>query len=267
MNDKISIDRLEALLTGRPGYDMKDDCPHTEKIAAALESGDSPSEILLRFPHLKDCELCRESVGLYSQMADSREPSGNANAYSNRFARVLPRRILWSVAAALVVGICAGIGAVIWHGTGEANIDAVLTPKGAMFDLEIAVSRNGAAFPLRHGETVRTGDQLGFFYSASRNAHLALFHVDGTGKVSVLYPTDSSRTRSVLAGTRIPLKDGAIVTPATTCEWTVAIFTGKEMSVSTLGGHLADGLTISDDCTLTIDGMKEMQVKVQRIRN
>ena len=267
MNNNISIDRLEALLAGRPGYDLKDDCPHTEEIAAALESGDSPGEILLRFPHLKNCEQCRESVGLYSQMADLRESSGNANAYSHRFTRVRSRRILWSVAAVLMVGICAGIGAVIWHETGEANRDAVLIPKGAMFDLEIAVSRDGAAFPLRPDEVVKTGDRLGFFYSASRNAHLALFHVDGTGKVSVLYPTDSDRTRSIQVGTRIPLKDGAIVTPATTCEWTVAIFTGKEMSVSTLGGHLADGLTISDDCALTIGGMKEMQVKVQRIRN
>lgn len=267
MNEIMSIDRLEALLAGRPGYDMKDDCPHTEEIAAALESGDSPTEIMLRFAHLKKCELCQESVGLYSKMADSRDSTGNANAQSKGLARVRSRRMLWSVAAVLVVGICIGIGAAIWHGTGETNGYAVLIPKGAMFDLEIAVSRNGAAFPLRAGEAVKTGDQLGFFYSASRNAHLALFHVDGTGKVSVLYPTDSDRTRSVVAGTRIPLKDGAIVTPATTCEWTVAIFTGKEMSVSILGGHLADGLNISDDCTLTIHGMKEMHVKVQRIRN
>lgn len=267
MSNEITMESVTQLLAARPGYDLKDDCLQTEEIAGALDRGESLAQILLQFPHVRDCEFCRESVDLFSEMADDLAPSDFSHFRMTPRSTVRSPRMWWSVAALLVVGFCAGLGWFLWQGKEAADDAMSLTPKGADFDMEIAVSRDGMAFPLHQGEEVETGDQLGFFYTASHSAHLALFHVDATGRVSALYPTDSDRTRAVSAGNRIPLKDGAIVTPATSCEWTVAVFLDREMSVLALGRHITERLTISEGCDLTIDGMTQMHVKVQRIRN
>ena len=288
MDNGISTSQLEQLLARRSGYNMGDDCPHMEDIAAALEGGDSPAQILKRFPHVNDCELCRESLLLFAQMNDtdtsiaditplgSRPLVAQVHLRSSGRHRPIPapqssrgrtRVVPWALAAVLLVGICGGIGAFVWKYRAENPSQTSLTPKGAFFDLEIAVSREGTAFPLHQGDMVKTGDQLGFFYTATQSAYIAVFHVDADGQISVLYPGKSDRSVPVQEGARIPLSDGAIVTPATSCEWIVAVFSNKDMSVSQLRRHLLKELHISESCTLHIGDIHEMNVRIQQIRN
>ncbi|MBN2525313.1 MAG: DUF4384 domain-containing protein [Deltaproteobacteria bacterium] len=272
---KLPVSRVEDLLRQRPFYDMADDCPHTEEIANALADGTTPAELEKRFPHVQQCDICKASIHLFNQMANeigspeqkpAPRPAKNVISLSKR-TRVSRRTVfVFSMAAVLLAGLAAGVGFVIWQSQQTQSQPDTLVPKGASYDLEIAVSRNGLGFPLREGEMVETGDRLGFFYSASEGSHMALFHVDGQRQMTVLYPVEGKRTAFVQKGERIRIRDGALVTPSTTCEWIVALFTPKETSLSRLISHLRRNVRVGENCNLKITDMDTARIKVQQIR-
>ncbi|MBN2716616.1 MAG: DUF4384 domain-containing protein [Deltaproteobacteria bacterium] len=276
MDKDFPIIFVESLLKSRPGYRLFDDCPHTQEIAIAVAEGMSLAELTDTFPHLQTCALCRESVKMCMAIDDNADESDFHAGHTIALPPPsrLGQRMRWALAALLLAGLAGGMGLLVWQSkTRESNsttsADNVMTPKGAAYDLEIAVSRNGAGFQLEQGDMVETGDHLGFFYSATQRAHLALFHLNAHGELSTLFPARTKYSAPVKDGARIPIKDGAVATPATTCEWVVAVFTEKVMSINTLRQYLSDSAIITDKtdgCDLRIGDKRGMTIKIQQIR-
>ena len=277
MDKPISIFDIEKLVATRPSYDLSEDCPFTEEIALAAAAGTPIREIAEKFPHLNECALCRESIQLFEEIEDSVDDSVNSKQTHPHTMYTVPlpppasrfARVSLAVAAVLLIGVAGSIAMHLWHTRQRQTAETTLTPKGAVFDMEIAVNRNGAGFPLEQGDMVETGDNLGFFYSATQNAYLALFHVNEQRELSTLFPANKNSNALVETGTRLPIKDGALVTPASSCEWIVAVFSEKSMSINQLKGYLKNGINISKrsgTCDIQIEELKEVTIKVQQIR-
>lgn len=261
----MTIKRVEQLLMLRDEYPMEEDCTSLEQIAASLENNMSAKEALAIVPDTEDCTLCEEAIALYLSIND-------ADLFST--TPVVPMRrkpapaivIKFFVAAA---AICVfGVVAVWWNAFSSEPDEhkSTLSAKGMTYDFQIAVSRGKTQFPLHPGKQVKTGDRLGFFYTAPAQGHLAVFFVDGTGEISALYPAHGEVTAFIKKGASVPLPDGAVVTPAHDREWIVAVFYKNERSIRTIQTDIKSSMDVGQGGALEVAPPGAMRTLIHQIR-
>jgi hypothetical protein len=74
--------------------------------------------------------------------------------------------------------------------------------------LEVFVKRGELITPIRDGDALAAGDQLGFVYTLSEPRHLLLLGVDERGAITRYYPADGASSAPLAAGARVQLPLG-----------------------------------------------------------
>lgn len=141
-----------------------------------------------------------------------------------------------------------------------------LIPKGTLDRLEVAVDRAGVQFPLGPERGLMSGDRLGFFYSAERAGHLAIFHYTTQDGPNVLVPIGTQDSLAVEAGTRHLLHQGGVVEPIHTREWLIAVFANEPFTIAESAEALRRGVAIGADGRLTVSLDLARTIQVVELR-
>lgn len=135
-----------------------------------------------------------------------------------------------------------------------------LRPMGAhVFTLEVAVDRGGKARQVTSGDTLKTGDRIGLFYTAHAPGHLQVLYVGES--VDTLLPS-----REITTGERVALPAGGELTAGTGCEYVVGLYSKAPVAPDAAKAALANAKRDDAACTLTVDGLEKVDVKVIGIR-
>lgn len=272
--DELAVEKVGELLSMRSSYQLSEDCSQLDIIALRLEKGTSWTQLIQEFPHLKECELCREMAQEYQSLSDDLSlnlDTENSTAISSgatsEVVSLFGKNKWIKVAMAAAATVLVGISYFVWQGYKTVPpVESTLIPKGGTYDFQIAISRGQEKFPLTPDETVETGDMFGFFYTAPQNGYLAVFFVDGDGKISVLYPSNRKETAFIRSGTQIPLKDGALATSSIGCEWIVALFYNRPRDLQMLRNEIKSTMKTTHNCELHVAPQGTTSVKVQKVR-
>lgn len=154
------------------------------------------------------------------------------------------------VATALALAACLLLMLLIPR---RAIDEEQLSPKGLTEELALAVERNGRRFTARENDLLLPGDRLGLFYSSREPGYLAILHRDRRGEVVALYPANGARSAGIEAGLHVAVPDGAIVEEGSGCEWFVAIFSSRPLSVAELVIDVERAKERSERCELSVD--------------
>ena len=143
--------------------------------------------------------------------------------------------------------------------------DPQLRAMGAhAYSLEVAVERGGQARRVEPGDTLRTGDRIGLFYTAHMPGHLHVLYV-GRG-IDVFLPS-----KPIAEGERVALPAGGELTEGTGCEYIVAFFSKDAIDHGMARKAVQDARRDADKCTLTLpdaaqSGLERIDVQVLGIR-
>jgi hypothetical protein len=245
--NRLPADLVDDLLrlrlrTSRP--EMPDECADLETVALVLAGGATPEEIERAGEHLRACASCAAATQALHDLDRGPAPALAPPASLTERARAwVGRPVTWAAAAAcaaLVVG-----AAVFLQQPTDAAREIEFAVKGEADHMDVAVQRKGQRFRLRPPGQLEDGDQLGFFYTAERPGYLALFDLRASGKASLLFPRDASRSGAIAAGSEIPLPDGGSFTRAPGCEWLVAVFSDRPLAIETSSAALRNAAAAS----------------------
>jgi hypothetical protein len=258
MNNKpthaISIEGVEALLRSRRLEVPSDHHEEIESLAMAI-SGLADDETRKRVDrHLAECPACREILLLFHQTTEESQRSTGDNIVSLNEKREQRKR-LWrpiSLSAAALL-----LGAVSLFLLTETKLstpteDRFVT-KGHRDGFTVAVRRGQKAFTAKHLEELKTGDNLGFFYSASTPGYLAVLNRDTSGKTAVLFPGEGVNSQAIEAGETISLPDGAVVEEGTACEWVIAVFSENPIPLELITSAAQNAKKTRTQCGLSLD--------------
>jgi hypothetical protein len=199
-------------------------------------SGDATPEEAAAFEaHLTGCDACREDLDVFRGMTGAVEPGRPVPGW----------RPAWLAAAALLLCMLVA-GLFVALRSGEPGPEFRI--KGP-FRIHMAVQRGERRFSASSGGTFRTGDVLGFFYTAPEDGYLVVLFSDQRGKITRVFPVREPGW--VRAGIQRPLPDGAVLEPGEGCEWIVGFFSQKPSDVEELGEFLRRAVQDrKPDCTL-----------------
>jgi hypothetical protein len=141
-----------------------------------------------------------------------------------------------------------------------------LTPKGMDDRVEVAAQRGPDRFRLGANERLAAGDRLGFFYSAERPGHLMLLAVDEEGTVTTLHPGQGELSAPIQAGQDVSLPDGAVADEGRGCEWIVAVFSDRPLTVRDVHQRIQSAPRGTTDCTLEPRILDARSVRVLPLR-
>jgi hypothetical protein len=245
MNEPTLTELLRLRLKVMREQAVEDLCPSFEAVALVVAGSAHPDTIRLASDHLKCCTACAEAAEILHDM-DRTTP-----LLETASKGVTPSRT-WAFAA---LGACALVlVAVLFVWPEHKGDEQAFTIKGKLDRIDVAVERQGRQFRLRAADQLQSGDRLGFFYTASRPGHLALFDVSGSGSVSVLFPHGATHSAAINSGFEVALPDGGVFTAPGGCEWLVAIFSDDSLPFeSTIEIVRAAARAASTDCALEID--------------
>lgn len=188
--------------------------------------------------HLAACEQCRRDLDDLRLLDDvappssARPPAVGATVLQFPARKIIPTVVLLgaiAAAALMWLGSPANSPLVANHHDGRAPTahaaptGPALLAKGA-WSMHVGVRRGESTFRATPGDILRSGDQLGLFYSAARGGHLMVLYVDDAGEVVRIVPARESRSLAVSAGAELPLPDSAVVGPGEGCEYIVGVF-------------------------------------------
>jgi|GEM_PF-3543285 len=120
------------------------------------------------------------------------------------------------------------------------------------WSLQVGVKRGDERFVLGSGGTLRTDDQLGFFYSAAAAGHLMIAFVDADGAIVRLFPRDADAAKTVPAGREMRLDAGATLTGAEGCEWVVGALGVEGFDLEALAQDVRAAHDPADPCALEL---------------
>jgi hypothetical protein len=257
----IGISTVEDLIRLRRSPRFDDTCD--EVVALAAHGLATPEQTAAAVRHLEVCPLCRESVlalGGFDASTKAKVPQSPEVPVDGAPQNRSTRRVVLAAAALL-----AGIAAVLllsrpW--TERPRPGEGLSLKGPADRLQIAVRRNGARFTAQPMSRLVEGDRLGMFYSADRPGYLAVFDIDGDGKVTPLYPSGRDQSAPIPPGEAVPLKDGAVVRDGRGCEWIAAVFSNQPLDMARLEESLGHAERRVETCGLTADIPEARQVRI-----
>lgn len=200
--------------------------------------------------HLDVCEECREAVAFLDSMNDEAVATGTDVKSRKRKLRKRPYTII-SLAAIIVTAIAVALW---WHSYSTAIEPSVtqLTPKGPQDSISVVIRRDDRLLEATHADTLRNGDQLGFFYSTQTPAYFALVTRDSDGEAVVHYPANGKQSALVQPGENVPLPDGATVEEPGPCEWVVGVFSKKPLELKSLVEHVKRAKVSGASCDLKL---------------
>lgn len=251
--DTALVARLIAMRT-TPADDTP--CPEIHALAAVLAGRAAPEVAAVAEEHLSRCPSCRAAMLTLGRLASD----GTLGPLPTLDGLKSPPRRRHRVRASRLQRHAAAAGVALLLGAGlywrlasrpDGTQDAPLSVKGEADELHVAVQRGGDRFRLRPGAELKTGDTLGFFYSAEEKGYLAVFGVDESGETATLYPAGETHSAPVSSGRQAPLPDGAVVGEGEGCEWFVAVFSEVSLDLEALRRAIADGES-GEDCRLAL---------------
>ena len=130
----------------------------------------------------------------------------------------------------------------------------------------MAIQRGDAKYKLRPMARIKRGDIIGLFYSATKTGYIAVFSHDQARRTTLLYPSRRTESASIAAKHQAPLPDGAVVEQGTGCEWFVAVFSDKPLSLKTLSAQIAESHHVNNSCNLILDIKDARTVRVLPLR-
>lgn len=200
-------DRLEADLTRYFATAPQDGCGMQVQVALKL-AGELPADRVAEVDrHVASCAECTADLALLDQSQVIPFPS-----------RV---RIFAAAAAAVVLAIGGGS---LLLSRGESG----LTAKGG-WRLEVAAERDGKQFLAPSGTALQAGDALGFFYTSDRAGYLTVLYADGRNAPVRLFPARDPNAAHVVAGTKVAIPDGAVLSAGTDCEWVIGLWSDRSL--------------------------------------
>lgn len=277
----IKIETIETLLLHRLPEAEEDHCAETEVVAMAIAGLGDDTVVKSASDHLERCSRCREAALMLHRIdAPTVLPQLNDRTPESVVLGKQPlwRRIPLSAAAALALIVSAAAIA-LWNPnrlttdphretSSEAQPSVALSEhrfkvKGFEDTFLVAVRRgervNVATQEINH---LKTGDQLGMFYSALNPGYLMVVNIDQAGRTSILYPAGQRRSAAIAAGENRSLADGAVVNEGTGCEWITAIFSDAPLEIATVKAAIETSQKRDNNCTLDVSIPKARTVKI-----
>ncbi len=251
---------LEALLEAFLG-DAAPGCCAQEAMLASYSAGELGADERATFEtHLRGCDACSADMAQFERLGPLWDAPAQNRA--NRLAALLSRiRPIWLVAA---VAVCAAIA------VAPALVDSdKLRAKGEDvpgFALDVAVQRDGAAFRAKPGATLRTGDRLGFFYSATVPGHLAIFYADESPHFERVFPANEARSAPIAAGRDVPVPDGALLVDGVGCEWVIGFFSRAPLTEGAAQAAVQSMLSSRRGCQLGSPLLADVEARVLEVR-
>lgn len=175
--------------------------------------------------HLAECLSCREDLASFRSIDAGARP-----------ARALSlHRPVWAVAAAAFVLCVLAVG--LWFGLRDRDRDVSegFRIKGP-YQVKVAVQRGDESFTASAESVFKSGDVLGFFYTAPEDRYLVILFSDELGQITRVFP--AGPLVQMPAGVERPLPDGAVLEPGSGCEWIVAFFCKEPVEVNVLNDLL-----------------------------
>ena len=257
--NRIDAALVKELLSLRPVIVNDGPCEETESVALAL-GGQAPAEEANEAKaHLDHCEHCRETVHLLEQLTDSGalSPLSDPLTYwqvpphRNRWWRLFESRGVIAAAALVFLGLVVTLS---WslHEKPRDDGPSTLTVKGGSDEIFVAVKRGSSQFTLDPRGQLSVGDHIGLFYSAQKTGYLAAFGLDSESKVTRLYPLEGDMSSPIAAGEVTSLPGGALVNEGKGCEWIVAVFSDRPMSLDVLNKAVETSKRLRENCGLEI---------------
>lgn len=192
--------------------------------------------------HVESCRDCQALADDLAATAHAWKPEAGPLAPLLKFPRLV------RIVAAPVLALAAALIAFVWTGRGP---DDRLTPKGSAWSLELAVQRGGQQFRAPSGATLRTGDQLGLFYSAGSDGWLTVLYADDHGEPTRIFPAREQGSAKIAAGKNLPLRDGAVLGEGQGCEWVIGVFTKAPLSAARSAELVKQMVSSRHGCTLS----------------
>lgn len=133
-----------------------------------------------------------------------------------------------------------------------------------VYSLEVAVDRGGQARPVKSGDTLRTGDRIGLFYTAHQPGHLHVLYI--SEDIDVFLPS-----KPIAEGERVALPAGGELTDGQGCEYIVAFFSQDAIDPDMARKAVSSARRDAEKCTLTLPdaaqaGLERIDIQVLGIR-
>lgn len=206
-------------------------------------------------PLAREAADARDTAGLSLQaQADLAAYDSSASAWDNarRPSRFGPLSL---IAGGVIAAAAALFFFVIRPNNGEPQ--AQLQAMGAhAYSLEVAVERGGQARAVKTGDTLKTGDRIGLFYTAHMPGHLHVLYVGAEIDVFLA-------SKPIAEGQRVALPAGGELTAGQGCEYIVGFFSKTAIDPDMARKAIEDARRDADKCTLSLpDGAKSGLGKV-----
>jgi hypothetical protein len=146
----------------------------------------------------------------------------------------------WLVPAGALAAAATVLLVFLRRGDTPTHRDDDFQVKGEGVALIIHLATSGQSQQLDTGDLVKPGDRIRFEVDAAKPGYVAIFGVDGTGKVTLYYPDGPDAAKYDPEDRLVP---GAIqldVTPGD--EHFTVVYSAKPFSTAILGGSIPSGL-------------------------
>jgi hypothetical protein len=214
-------------------------------------------------PLAREAADARDTVGLSLQaQADLAAYDSSASAWKNarRPSRFGP--------LSLITGGFIAAAAALFFFVMRPNNDepqAQLQAMGAhVFSLDVAVERGGQARTVKTGDTLKTGDRIGLFYTAHMPGHVHVLYVGAEIEVFLA-------SKPIAEGQRVALPAGGEITAGQGCEYIVGFFSKTAIDANLARTAIEDARRDAQACTLSLRdgaqlGLGKVDVQVIGIR-
>lgn len=231
------------------------DCPELQSLALALAEEAEPGDRKRVLAHAAGCAPCSAVMLSSASLGLNDQPA-------QRPPVTLPRAMgvgVLAIAAALLLVVRPTPVTVSLQSFEEPELRLKgAAPSGD--SLVVAAQRGGRQWRVEYGDSLREGDLIGLFYSARRSGYLMVAYVEGTGKVTPLYPAVGVTSAPVEAAGSRSLRTGGVMKGGTGCEWFVAVFSEAPLDRARVHRELSDLQARSSGCLLqpTIPGARSV---------
>ena len=271
IGETVDAETVERLL-GYPSVPISEaSCEGLPEIAAVLSGCATDAEIQAANRHLEQCALCREATLIVTDMTAKGEfaaPSRTVAHGDTVTSLKTRRRIPFSAVAAFAAGVMAvTIGFALFRVIGPplSEVSSQMSVKGTGDRLTLAVKRGSAEFIFTSGDTLKTGDAVGLFYTAETDGYLAIFGMDAAKEVTLLYPAGGTKSAKIVPKENAPLPDGAAVQRGQGCEWVIGVFSNEALDTAPIAEELRAAPENRRTCRLKVEISGARQVRVLSI--
>ena len=246
--EQLEADLARYFAQAEPGCGRQSDLA----LHVAGELVGQPAEDFAR--HLATCAECTADLAELDQAREAWDAAVPAKVL--RFpSRV---RLFVGAAGALAAAVIALVA--LWVPDAHR-----LTAKGG-WTLELAAERNGKQFLAPSGTVLQAGDSLGLFYSSDHDGYLTVLYADGHQAPVRLFPARSQDAARILAGNRISIPDGAVLSGGADCEWVIGFFSDRSLSAEQANRIATRMVEARRDCTLGPSADSQVEVRVITVR-